>query len=152
MRYTGVLTGFALGCALVLPGIAEAKDRAEGWANWTERAERIEAAMLSQSGTSARLDSACKGVTGTVIGQGFQFPGWAQALIPVCTVTQAAFHGSDYRRRSKQICRDLIDNSKRIGKATEVPEAPRAHLVAQRLSYEMIALHNQICTEVDHKR
>ena len=142
----------ALACTLILPGVAEAKDRAEGWANWIERAERIEAAMFSSGGASARLDSACTGVTRTVIGQGFAFPRWAQALIQVCTVTQATFHGSDYRRRSKAICKGLVNVSKQIGKATEVPEAPRAHLVAQRLSHELIELHNQVCMEVDHKR
>ena len=152
MQIRGTIATVALACALTLPGIAEARDKAEGWANWIERAERIEAAMLSGDGASARLDSACTGVTRTVIGQGFAFPRWGQSLIQLCTATQAAFHGSDYRRRSKNICKALVDVSKQMGKATEVAEAPRAHLVAQRLSHELIALHNQVCMEVDHKR
>jgi hypothetical protein len=152
MHIRGTLATVALACALTLPGIAAAKDRAEGWANWIERVERIEAAMTSTGGASARLDSACTGVTRTVIGQGFQFPGWARALIQACTATQAAFHGSDYRKRSKSICKGLIDVSRQMGKATEVAESPRAHLVALRFSYELIALHNQVCMEVDHKR
>jgi hypothetical protein len=152
MRVRGTLAIVALACALTLPAIAEAKDRAEGWAHWIERVERIEAAISSTGDASARLDSACTGVTRTVIGQGFAFPRWAQSLIQACTVTQAAFHGSDYRKRSKNICKGLVDVSKQLGKATEVAEAPRAHLVAQRLSYELIALHNQVCMAVDHKR
>lgn len=152
MKFRGTLATVALACALILPGIAEARDRAEGWSKWIERVERIEAAMHSTGGASARLDSACSGVTGTVIGQGFAFPRWAQSLIQACTVTQAAFHGSDYRKRSKNICKGLVTVSKQLGKATEVPESPQAHLVAQRLSYELIGLHNQVCGAVDHKR
>ena len=132
-----------IAAALLLPAPVEARDKAEGWRNWTDRAERIFDAI--QSGESRRLDSACTGVTRTVIGQGFQFPGWAQSLIQVCTVTQAAYHGSNNNRRSKQICSDLRGVSKKIGKATPVPEAPDAHRVAQRISRIMIAVRNQVC-------
>lgn len=137
------LTFFALAAALALPGIAEARDKADGWRNWTERAERIFVAI--QEGQSAGLDSACKGVTGTVIGQGFQFPGWARSLIQVCTVTQAAYHGSGNNKRSKQICKDLKTVSGQIGKATEIPEGPGARDVAIRLSRIMIEVRNQVC-------
>ncbi|MCW3846175.1 hypothetical protein OF829_02920 [Sphingomonas sp. LB-2] len=143
MRIHGHLVIAGLLCVAALPGIAEAKDRAEGWRNWTERAERILAAM--QSGESARLDSACTGVTRTVIGQGFAFPGWAQSLIQVCTVTQAAYHGSENSRRSKRICSDLRSVSKKIGKAAPVPESPDAHRIAQRISRIMIEIRNQAC-------
>lgn len=137
------LTATLLAVALVLPGIAEARDRAQGWHNWTERAERIFAAL--QSGESRRLDSACSGVTRTVVGQGFAFPGWAQSLIQVCTVTQAAYHGSENNRRSKTICKGLREASKKIGKATPVPEDPDAHRVALRLSRILIEVRNQVC-------
>lgn len=141
------LTAAVLACALVLPGIAEAsamnRDRAEGWRNWTARAERIFVAI--QSGESSRLDSACSGVTGTVIGQGFAFPGWAQSLIQVCTVTQAAYHGSENNRRSRSICNGLRDASKKIGKATPVPEDPNAHRVALRLSRILIEVRETVC-------
>lgn len=144
MKLAKCLTIAALSTALILPGIAEARDKAEGWANWTERAERIFAAL--QSGESARLDSACKGVTGTVIGQGFQFPGWGQSLIQVCTVTQAAYHGSGNNRRSKQICKDLPRVSKLIGKAVETPESgPRAPQVAKLISRIMLEIRDQVC-------
>lgn len=143
MKLAKRLTLAALATALTLPGIAEAKDRAEGWANWTARAERIFVAI--QSGESPRLDSACKGVTGTVIGQGFQFPRWAQSLIQVCTVTQAAYHGSNNNKRSKTICKDLRSVSAQIGKATEVPEGPGARDVALRLSRIMIEIRDQVC-------
>jgi len=143
MKLRAMLTTAALAAALTLPGIAEAKDKAEGWANWTERAQRILAALAS--GESPQLDSACKGVTGTVIGQGFQFPGWGQALIQVCTVTQAAYHGSGNNRRSKRICNDLQDVSKRIGKSSEVPEGPGAHKVAQNISKAMLEVRDQLC-------
>jgi hypothetical protein len=145
MQIRGTLAAIALTCALTLPGIAEAKDKAEGWANWTERAERIYAALQEGEGGSARLDSACTGVTRTVIGQGFQFPGWAGSLIQVCTVTQAAYHGSGNNRRSKQICKDLPRVSKLIGTSTEVPEAPGAHKVAQHISRIMLVIRDQAC-------
>ena len=137
------LTVAMLAAALALPGVAEARDKAEGWRNWTQRAERIFAAI--QTGESARLDGACRGVTGTVIGQGFQFPGWARALIEVCTVTQAAYHGSGNNRRSRQICKDLKTVSGQIGKATEVPEGPGARDVAIRLSRIMIEIRDHVC-------
>jgi len=146
MNLRALLTTAALAAALTLPGIAEAKTKAEGWANWTERAERIEAALLQGEGNSPDLDSACKGVTGTVVGQGFQFPGWGQALIQVCTVTQAAYHGSGNNRRSKRICKDLESVSKRIGKATPTPESGNASDVALRISRVMIAIRDQACT------
>jgi len=143
MKVIKFLALAALSATLILPGIAEARDRAEGWRNWTERAERIFVAI--QEGESARLDSACKGVTGTVIGQGFQFPGWARALIQVCTVTQAAYHGSGNNKRSKQICKDLKSVSAQIGKATEEPDSGNASEVAHRLSRIMIEVRNQVC-------
>lgn len=145
MRIHRHLAIAALVCTLVLPGVAEARDKAEGWANWTERAERIEAALLRGESYSAGLDSACKGVTGTVVGQGFQFPGWGQALIQVCTVTQAAYHGSNNNRRSKQICKDLPRVAKLIGKATPTPESGRASDVALRISRIMLAIRDQAC-------
>jgi hypothetical protein len=143
MRIRHSLTIAALAGALILPGIAAAKDRAEGWANWTARAERIYEALIN--GDSARLDSACKGVTGVVIGQGFQFPGWGQSLIQVCTVTQAAYHGSNDNRRSKQICKDLPRVSALIGKSTEIPEGPGAHKIAQQISRAMLEIRDQVC-------
>lgn len=145
MRFGRLLTTAALACALTLPGVAEARDKAEGWRNWTERAERIEAALLRGESYSAGLDSACKGVTGVVIGQGFQFPGWGQALIQVCTVTQAAYHGSNNNRRSKQICNDLKSVAGKIGKATPTPESGNASEVAIRISHIMLAIRDQAC-------
>lgn len=138
------LTVIALAAALTLPGVAHARDKAEGWQHWTDRAERIFVAI--QSGESARLDSACKGVTGVVIGQGFQFPGWARSLIQVCTVTQAAYHGSNNSKRSKTICKDLKAVAGQIGKASPVAEdSSNAHLVAQRLSRIIGEVRDQMC-------
>ncbi len=137
------LTVAAFAAILTLPGIAEARDKAEGWANWTERAERIQTAIVS--GGSAGLDSACKGVTGVVIGQGFQFPRWGQSLIQVCTVMQAAYHGSGNNRRSKQICKDIKNVAETLGKATDIPEAPRAQGVAQGISHLMMVAREKLC-------
>ena len=145
MRIRNHLAIAALACTLVLPGIAQARDKAEGWANWTERAERIEAALLRGEGGSAGLDSACKGVTGTVVGQGFQFPRWAQSLIQVCTVTQATYHGSNNNPRSKTICKELPDVAKQIGKATPTPESGHASDVAVRISRIMLTIRDQAC-------
>lgn len=144
-RLTRTLTVAACAAMLTVPSVAEAKDKAEGWANWTARAERIEAALLQGEGYSAGLDSACTGVTRTVIGQGFAFPRWGQALIQVCTVTQAAYHGSNNNRRSRQICRDLPRVAKEIGKATPTPESGNASQVAQRISRIMFAIRDQAC-------
>lgn len=145
MQIRATIATVALAGALILPTVAEAKDKAEGWANWTARAERIEAALLRGESYSAGLDSACTGVTGTVIGQGFAFPGWGQALIRVCTVAQAAYHGSNNNRRSRQICRDLPGVAKQIGKATPTPESGRASEVALRLSRILFAIRDQAC-------
>lgn len=144
-RLPRMLTVAALAATLVIPSIAEARDRTEGWARWTARAERIEAALLQGESYSAGLDSACTGVTGTVIGQGFAFPGWGQALIRVCTVAQAAYHGSNNNRRSRQICRDLPSVAKQIGKATPTPESGRASEVALRISRILFAIRDQAC-------
>jgi hypothetical protein len=129
--------------AFCVPPLAEARDKAEGWRNWTERATRISDAIYT--GDSPGLDSACKGVTGTVVSQGFQFPYWAQSLIQVCTVAQAGYHGSGHNRRSKQICNDLKDVSRKIGKSEPVAEGPGAHEIAQRISKQLLAVRDQLC-------
>lgn len=149
MRFMGFLTISALVAATTLSGPAFARDKAEGWRNWTERAERIETALLSTD--SRQLDSACSGVTGTVVSHGFQFPYWAQSLIQVCTVTQAAYHGSLERKRSTRICKDLTSVSRIIGKAVDTPESGNAAAVAQRLSTDMMLIREQVCQKVDGK-
>lgn len=138
-----LLISTALAATLILSGTAEAKDRTEGWANWTAHAQRILAAM--ETGESPRLDSACNGVTRTVVGQGFQFPGWAMSLIQVCTVTQAAYHGSNNSKRSKQICKDLKSVSAQIGKAAPVPESAGAHKVAKDIAQIMLVVRDTVC-------
>jgi hypothetical protein len=117
---------------LMLPNTpAMAGDKTAGWAKWVERAERIEAAMLSgEENFKPRIKEACTGVTGTVVSQGFQFPYWAQGLIQLCAVVKDDWRYS-YR---KPQCKDAKRVIAILNKATPVPEAPRADIVAKSIA------------------
>lgn len=108
-----------------------ARDKAQAWAKWVERAGRIEAAMISGEEVSKPLlKSVCSGVTGTVIGQGFQFPRWAQSLIQVCTALKDDWIYSSRKRQ----CNDVKHAIRALNEATPVAEAPAAAPVALRIA------------------
>jgi hypothetical protein len=122
---------------------AEARDRAEGWKNWSVRAEAIEAA-LHQSDREP-IKAACNGVTGTLISQGFQFPRWAQALMLTCQVSKDLWLYKGSRRGVKKWCSDLKDAANQLGKAEPVAEAPDAAPIALRMSATMLMSYDESC-------
>jgi hypothetical protein len=120
---------------------ALAGDKAAGWAKWVERAERIEAAMLSgEQNFRPQIKLACNGVTGTVIGQGFQFPYWAQSLIQVCTTLK-----DDAAYGNKHQCRSVKSVIANLRKAEPVPEAPRAEPIARNIAEMLQIAYDQQC-------
>lgn len=130
------------------PVLASAADKAMGWRNWANHGERITLAIRAVN--PAQLDSACDGVTGTVIGQGFQFPYWGQQLIGVCRVYGRLFDhlkdNSTTRSAKKSECKDLKQARNNLAKATDVAEEPRALPVAQTLVVLMDAMSDVYCT------
>jgi len=117
------------------PVLASAADKAAGWRNWADRGQ---------------LDGACDGVTGTVIGQGFQFPYWGQQLIGVCRVYRSLFShlkdNSTTRSAKKSECKELKQVRGNLAKATDVAEEPRALPVAQELVVLIEAMQDVYCT------
>jgi hypothetical protein len=127
---------------------ASAADKATGWRNWADHGERI--ALAVRAVNPAQLDSACNGVTGTVIGQGFQFPYWGQQLIGTCRIYGRLFdHLKDNttsRSAKKSECKELKQVRSNLAKATDVAEEPRALPIAQMLVVLMGAMHDTYCT------
>jgi hypothetical protein len=110
---------------------ALAQDKAASWARWVERAERIEAAMDSgEEHFRSNIKTACNGVTGSVVGMRISVPYWAQGLIQVCTVLKEEWMYKD----GKAQCKDVRRVIGIIGKATPVPEAPRAEPIAKHIA------------------
>lgn len=149
VRFMGVAMRAA--AILVLAGspvLASAADKATGWHNWADRGERIVAAIGAVN--PGQLDSACNGVTGTVIGQGFQFPYWGQQLIGVCRVYRSLFghlkDNSTTRSAKKSECNELKQLSGNLAKATDIAEEPRALPVAQNLVVLIDAMRDVYCT------
>ena len=127
---------------------AAAADKAAGWHNWADRGERIVAAIDAVN--PAQLGSACDGVTGPVVGQGFQFPYWGQQLIVVCHVYRSLFShlrdGTTTRSAKKGECKELKQVGVNLAKATDVAEEPRALPVAQQLVVLIDAMREVYCT------
>ncbi|MBN8816913.1 MAG: hypothetical protein J0J06_15880 [Sphingomonas sp.] len=128
---------------LVTATAAEAKSKEEGWKAWAERATAIDAALKQTD--SSQMKAACSGVTGTVIGQGFQFPYWGQSLIRVCQVSKDLWLYTMSRRGQKKWCSDIKDVAKTIGKATPVAEGPGAAEIALDISATMMLGFEQAC-------
>jgi hypothetical protein len=134
----------AVAMLMVPANPALAGDKTEGWAKWVERAELIEAAMsVGEENFKPQIKAACSGVTGTVIGQGFQFPYWAQNLIQVCTVLKDNWLYTSGKRK----CSDAKKIIANLNKATPVEENPRADRIAKNIA-EML----QISYDVQCKR
>jgi hypothetical protein len=142
MRLVGLVAAAAFLLAAV-PGPTLAADRAAGWAKWADHAERIIAAVDSDS--AAAIRASCDGVTRTVIGQGFQFPYWAQSLIQACDALKAATKESDSRRRKGQVCSDMKRVGRNLAKAEPVAEEPRAAPAAHRLSQLLLVNQAAAC-------
>ena len=141
IRTTALAVLAAVG--LMTAGVAEARDKAEGWKNWSDRAEAIETALHQPDQVS--IKTACSGVTGTIIGQGFQFPRWAMGLMPTCQVSKDLWLYKGSRRGVKRWCSDLKDAGNQLGKAEPVAEAPNAAPIALRLSATLLASYDEVC-------
>ena len=142
-RVGGTMAAVIVAAGLMGASVAEAKDRAEAWATWSARAQSIDDAL--QSGSMEPVKTACNGVTGMLIGQGFQFPYWAQGLIPVCRVSKDLWLYSGSKRGVKRWCSDLKGAAAQIGKAEPVAEAPRASEIARDISLRMTASYDELC-------
>lgn len=143
MMISNIAAIAVLAVALVSADAAEARTKEEGWKAWTERATAIDAALKQTD--AGPIKAACSGVTGTVIGQGFQFPYWGQALMNVCQVSKDLWLYRSSRRGMKRWCSDVKDVAKQIGKATAVPEGPGAAEVALDLSTGLMSAYDEVC-------
>lgn len=141
------LTIVAAGLALPTAAFA---DQTTGWANWEAKASEILAAVQAPGHSEAKRQSvkaACKGVTGTVIGQGFAFPRWAQGLMPMCADIDDIVGGDrEVGHRSWKIqCRSIKNYRDQLGKATPVAIAPTAHEKALALASFLGAYYEREC-------
>jgi hypothetical protein len=142
-RVLGATAALVAIAGLATATAAEAKSKEEGWKAWSERARAIDAALKQTD--SSQMKAACSGVTGTVIGQGFQFPYWGQSLIQVCQVSKDLWLYTMSRRGQKKWCSDIKDVARTIGKATPVPEGPGAAEIALDISATMTLGYEQVC-------
>lgn len=127
------ITGLAVAAAVFASGAlapaafaASPEKEAAGWAKWVDFGQGI----LDANETSelAPLNQACKGVTGMMVSQGFQFPYWAQQQMMLCT-------GLGYVKKGdrKNTCKTLKAVSREFGKARPVEIEPRAEPMARKL-------------------
>lgn len=105
---------------------ASPEKEAAGWAKWVAFNQGILDANEAQS--MGPIRDACKGVTGMMISQGFQFPYWAQQSMMLCT-------GIGYLDKGdrKSACKTLKAVSKELAKAKPVEVEPRAEPIARQL-------------------
>lgn len=139
-----------LAIALTLPALAANPEReAAGWKNWADFTANIVANVGEGSYNAAGVKTACKGVTGMTIGQGFQFPYWGQSVIQACQVYEdvgdfnAFFSvGDDQRKKirkrmEKNVCKQAERVAGNLGKATPIASEPRAQQLAFDLAESM---------------
>jgi len=142
-----VFTIAVLALAVSMPSVAAAADKATGWKNWADHAERI--ADAGESGDYGQRQAACEGSTRTIISQGFQFPYWGQMLPLFCNV-----HKKENRKRKvtmkewRQECGELRRIARELAKATPVDVEPRAKPAADRL---VAVLQKDEVRECTHK-
>lgn len=142
-RWHGMIAAALAVTGLVTAVAAQARDRAEAWRIWSDRAQAIHDALTADSDIG--LKPACNGVTGMLIGQGFQFPHWAQGLMKLCQVSKENWLYQGSRRGQKRWCGDLKDVASQLGKAEPVAEAPRASVIALELSGGARAVYDRVC-------
>lgn len=123
------IAGLAVAALVFASGAASAaspEKEAAGWAKWVDFNQGILDANESQS--MGPLKGACKGVTGMMVSQGFQFPYWAQQSMMFC-------QGVGYLDKGdrKAACKTLKAVSKELAKAKPVEVEPRAEPIARKL-------------------
>jgi hypothetical protein len=125
---------------------------AAGWKNWADFTGNIAANVGENDYNATGVKSACKGVTGMTIGQGFQFPYWGQSVIQACQVyaelgdvngNLGMASSSDdllkkiFKRKKKSLCKDSERVAENLGKATAIASEPRAQQLAFDLAESM---------------
>ncbi len=144
VKFTSSIT-LACMVSLTFSGAALAADKATGWKNWADHAERISAA--ADSGDLAAVGAACKGSTTTIISQGFQFPYWAQMLPQFCNV-----YKTESRKRIVTMkgwraeCKALNSRMNSLSKAEAVAEEPRAAPLALHMAETLQTLSTRECS------
>jgi hypothetical protein len=142
---TGILILLAAGASLALGGVASAADKATGWKNWADHAERIAAA--ADTNDLAAVGAACEGSTRTIISQGFQFPYWAQMLPQFCSVYKTESRQRLVTMKSwRAECKLLGSRLNSLAKAEPVAEEPRAEPLARRMVADLQALKLRECS------
>ena len=158
IRYTALAS---LLCLSFASQAASPEKEAAGWAKWADFTSGVIDATKADQFDAQGIKEACKGATGVVIGQGFQFPYWAQNVLMACRAfkifddvdkkTDAGvdkgnrdefFSGNArkiLKREKKALCRDVASISKDLGKATPVASEPRAQPLALALKVQMLA-------------
>lgn len=138
---------------------ASPEREAAGWTKWADFTSGVVDATKAEPFDAPGIRAACKGVTGMVSGQGFQFPYWAQNVMMACRafdvfkdVDEKTDAGVDkgnmdnffsgnarkiLKREKKGLCRDVARASKELGKATPIASEPRAQPLALALKAQM---------------
>ena len=140
----------ALIAAALAPTAAMA-DPAAAWPRWTAKAKAISDIM--EDGTPLgepkrqRMKEACKGVTGIVIGSGFQMPYFAQMLIGTCGFIDEAV-GPDLeitRRKWHGDCRNVDHVSSNLLKVKPIAGFPEVEPEARRLAAHVAEFYDHAC-------
>lgn len=148
------ITAITLACTIAvgLPLFASAASperEAAGWKTWADFTENIAANVGEGGYNAAGVKSACKGVTGMTISQGFQFPYWGQSVIQACQVydnvgdfNEFFSAGDDLRKKirkrmQKTVCKQAKAVAENLGKAQPVASEPRAQPLAFELAESM---------------
>lgn len=145
---------------LTSAALAAGSDReAAGWTKWADFTSKIVDAAKVSPFDPRGIHAACSGATGVVIGQGFQFPYWAQNIMMACRafdtfkdVDEKTDAGVDkgsrddffsgnmraiLKREKKGLCRNAASASKELAKATPIESEPRAQPLALELKTQM---------------
>ena len=147
LRLMALAVALSSVCSIAMA--ADPAREAAGWKNWADFTQNIAANVGEDGYNAAGVKTACKGVTGMTIGQGFQFPYWGQSVIQACHVYEdvgdfnAFFSvGNDQRkairkRMNKNVCKDAERVAGNLGKATAIASEPRAQQLAFDLAESM---------------
>ena len=144
MKIAATVT-LAVIASLSLGEVALAADKATGWKNWADQAERVAAAADTED--LAAVATACQGSMSTVISQGFQFPYWAQMLPQFCNV-----YKTENRKRITTMkgwraeCSELESRMNSLAKAEPVAEEPRAAPLAKHMAATLDTLKTRECS------
>jgi hypothetical protein len=140
----------ALIVAMLTPTAALA-DPATAWPRWTAKVKAISDIMEDGTPTGEakrqRMKQACQGVSGIVIGSGFQMPYFAQMLIGTCRFIDEAV-GPDQeitRRKWHGDCRNVDHVSSNLLKVKPIEGFPDVEPEARRLAGHVAEFYDHAC-------